>query len=107
MAGIFWLIWLAAYAYLGLTLHTIANKTGTPDGWMAWVPILNVYLMCKIAGKPAWWVVLFFIPFVNLIMGVLVWMAIAEARGKPAWLGVLMLVPIANLVVPAHIAFSD
>jgi hypothetical protein len=107
MAGIFWLIWLAAYAYLGLTVYTIANKTGTPEPWMAWVPILNVYLMCKIAGKPTWWMILFFIPFANIVAAVLIWMAIAEARGKPAWLGVLMLVPIANLVVPAHIAFSD
>ena len=105
--GIFWLIWFLTYVYLGLTLHFIANKTGTQDAWMAWVPILNVYLMCRIAGKPGWWVVLFFIPIVNIIMSVLVWMGIAEARNKPAWLGVLMLVPIANLVIPAHLAFSE
>jgi hypothetical protein len=105
--GIFWLIWFLTYVYLGLTLHFIANKTGTPDAWMAWVPILNVYLMCRIAGKPGWWVVLFFIPIVNIIMSVLVWMGIAEARNKPAWLGVLMLVPIANIVIPAHLAFSE
>jgi hypothetical protein len=105
--GVFWLIWVLTYVYLALTLQFIANKTGTPDAWMAWVPILNVYLMCKIAGKPGWWVVLFFIPFVNLVMTVLVWMGIAEARHKPAWLGVLMLVPIANIVIPAHLAFSE
>lgn len=105
--GIFWLIWVLTYVYMALTLQFIATKTGTPDAWMAWVPILNVFLMCKIAGKPGWWVVLFFIPFVNLVMTVLVWMGIAEARHKPAWLGVLMLVPIANIVIPAHLAFSE
>lgn len=105
--GIYWLIILASYVYVALTLQVIANKTGTSDAWMAWVPILNGYLMCKIAGKPGWWVVLFFIPFVNLVITVLVWMGIAEARHKPAWLGVLMLVPIANLVIPAHLAFSE
>jgi hypothetical protein len=105
--GVIWLIWLGIYAYMALTVQTIASKTGTADAWMAWVPILNVYLMCKIAGKPGWWVVLFFIPFVNIVIGVLVWMGIAEARHKPAWLGVLMLVPIANIVIPAHLAFSE
>ena len=107
MGGILWLIWLAAYAYLALTLQTIASKTKTPDGWMAWVPILNVYLMCKIAGRPGWWVVLFLIPFVNLVIGVIVWMGIAEARQKPAWLGILMIIPVANLIIPAHLAFSE
>ena len=105
--GVFWLIFLGTYVYMALTLQVIAGKTGTSDAWMAWVPVLNVYLMCRIAGKPGWWVVLFFIPFVNIVMTVLVWMGIAEARHKPAWLGVLMLVPIANIVLPAHLAFSD
>ena len=107
MNALFWFIFLAAYAYMGITLQTIASKTGTPDGWLAWIPVANVYLMCKIAGKPTWWVVLFFVPFVNIIMSVLVWMGIAEARQKQAWLGVLMIIPIANLIVPAHLAFSD
>jgi hypothetical protein len=63
--------------------------------------------MCKIAGRPGWWVALFFIPFVNLVIGIIVWMGIAEARHKPGWLGVLMIVPIANLIIPAHLAFSE
>jgi hypothetical protein len=62
--------------------------------------------MCKIASKPTWWVVLCFIPFVNIIISVILWMGIAEARQKPAWLGVLMLVPIANIIIPGHLAFS-
>jgi hypothetical protein len=107
LAGIPWLIWLGIYAYFALTLQMIASKTGTPNAWMAWVPIINTYLMCKIAGKPGWWVVLCFIPLVNIVIGVLIWMGIAEARHKPAWLGVLMLVPIANIIIPAHLAFSD
>ena len=107
MSGIFWLIWLGVYAFMAITLQMIAGKTGTSETWMAWVPVLNVYLMCKIAGKPGWWVLLFFIPFVNLVATVMVWMGIAEARQKPAWLGVLMLVPIANIVIPAHLAFSE
>jgi hypothetical protein len=107
MEALMWLIWLGAYAYMALTLQTIAGKTGTPDGCMAWTPFANVYLMCKIAGKPAWWIILMFIPFVNVVIGVMLWLGIAEARRKPAWLGVLMLVPVANLIIPAHLAFSD
>ena len=107
LSRLLWVIWLAAYVYLALSLQIIASKTGTPDGWMAWVPIVNLYLMCRIAGRPGWWTILLLIPFVNIVMAVVVWMGIAEARQKPAWLGVLMIVPIANLIIPAHLAFSE
>ena len=107
MYGIPWIVWLGLYVYSALTLQIIGSKTGWKETWMAWVPFINLYMMCKVASKPGWWFVLFFIPFVNLVFFVLVWMGIAEARRKPAWLGVLMLVPIANLIIPAHLAFSE
>jgi hypothetical protein len=106
MDNIVWLIWLGLYAYFALTLQTIGNKTGWKETWMAWIPIANLYMMCKIAKRPGWWVVLLLIPFINIVFMMLVWMGIAEARNKPAWLGVLVLIPIANLILPAHLAFS-
>lgn len=97
-AGVFFLVFLVfgllMYVYMSYSLMTIANKTGTPNGWLAWIPVANIYLMVTIARKPAWWIVLFFIPFANLIASVLVFMGIAEACGKPGWVGLLMLVPV-------------
>ena len=107
MEGFMWLIWLGIYAYFAFSLQTIASKTNIENGWFAWVPIANVYLMCKIAGKPGWWVLLFVIPFVNIVIMIIVWMGIAEARLKQNWLGILMIIPIANLIVPGYLAFSD
>jgi hypothetical protein len=98
---------LAAYVWMALTLHIIANKTGTPYGWLAWIPIANFYLMCKVAGRSGWWTLLFFIPLLNIVIGIIVWMGIAEARHQPAWLGILMIIPIANLVIPGVLAFTD
>jgi len=101
------LIWGAIYCYFAITLQIIARKTGTPNGWLAWIPIANIYLMCLIAGKPAWWLILFLVPLVNLVIGLLVWMGISKARGKPEWLGVLFIIPFANLILPGYLAFSD
>ncbi len=98
---------IAIYVWTALCLYFIANKTGTENAWLAWIPFANIYLMCKVAGKPGWWLVLFLIPIVNIVMLVIVAMKIAEARNKPSWLGILMIVPIANLVVPGILAFSD
>jgi len=95
------------YVYLALALQAIAKKTNTQDAWWAWIPILNILLMLNIAKKPLWWILLLFIPLVNIVIGVIVWMGVAEARGKPNWWGILMIVPVANFIVPGYLAWSD
>lgn len=99
--------WLAVYVYVALALSTIAEKTRTENGWLAWIPIANVILMLNIAGKPVWWILLCLIPLVNIVIFIIVWMAIAEARNKPSWWGVLMIVPLVSLIVPGYLAWSD
>jgi len=98
--------WLAIYVYCALAFMTIASKTGTENAWMAWVPILNLWLMVQIAQKEAWWLILFFIPMVNVGAAVVVTMAIAERVGKPSWWGILTVVPVVNLIVPGYLAWG-
>ena len=100
-------VFVVGYVYMALALQTIATKTSTPNEWLAWVPIANVFLMLQIAKKPLWWFILFLIPLVNIVIAIMVWMGIAEARQKPNWWGILMIVPIANLVVPGYLAWAD
>ncbi len=95
------------YVYMSLALQTIAKKTNTENAWMAWIPIINIILMLNIAKKPLWWIVLCFIPLVSIVILIIVWMAIAEARGKPSWWGILLLVPFVNIIVPGYLAWSD
>lgn len=113
-AGVFFMaillvlmIFITAYIYMAICLMKIAEKTNVTNAWLAWIPIVNIYLMIKIAEKEIWWIILFFIPFVNIVIGVLIWMAISKKLNQPEWLGVLMVVPIANLVLPGYLAFSD
>lgn len=105
---LFVLIFAAAiYVYFALTLSTIATKTHTENPWLAWIPIANIVLMVNIAKKPIWWVILFFIPLVSIVMMIIVWMAIAEARGKPNWWGILLIVPGLGFIVPGYLAWAD
>lgn len=101
------LIFIAIYAYLSFALATIAKKTNTENDWLAWIPIVNIYLMVKIAGKPGWWFILFLIPIVNIIFAIIVWMEIAKVRNKPEWLGILVIFPVFNLIIPGVLAFTD
>jgi len=101
------LVYIALYAYSAFCLQSIAKRTNTENGYLAWIPIANIYLMCKIAGKPGWWLLLLFIPLVNIVIGIILWVGIAKACGKPGWLGILVFVPIVDLVVIGYLAFGE
>lgn len=110
MAGImiaYFAVMAVLYVYFSLCLMKIAQKTNTPNAWMAWIPIVNIVLMLQIAKQPVWWIILMLIPLVNIIIGIIVWMKVAEARGKPGWVGALLIVPVAGLLVPGYLAFTD
>jgi len=104
---VFLLFGLAIYVYVALALSTIATKTHTENPWLAWIPIANLVLMVNIAKKPVWWVLLLLVPLVNIVIYIIVWMAIAEARGKPNWWGILLIVPIVGIAVPGYLAWAD
>ena len=109
--GAFMMVFLVFFAannvYIAHAHSTIAKKTKTENAWWAWVPILNLLLMLNIAKKPLWWVILCFIPIVSIVVLIIVWMAIAEARGKPNWWGILLIVAVVNFIVPGYLAWSD
>jgi hypothetical protein len=47
----------------------IYKKAGK-EGWAAIVPVYNIVILLEIVNKPSWWLVLFFIPFVNIIFAI-------------------------------------
>lgn len=94
------------YIYIASMLMIIARKTATPGAWMAWVPIANVVLMCRIARTSLIWVLVAIIPFVNLVAIAVLGMGIARRCGKPVWIGLLLLIPVLGLLVPAYLAFG-
>ena len=104
---VFLVIGLAVYIYIALALSTIAKKTNTENPWLAWIPIANIVLMLNIAKKPIWWILLCLVPLVNIVIYIILWMAIAEARGKPNWWGILIIVPVVGIIVPGYLAWSD
>ena len=62
-------------------LWKVFSKAGQP-GWAAIIPIYNIYVMCKIAGRPGWWLLLMLIPFVNFIIAIILNVDIAKRFGK-------------------------
>ena len=79
--------------FLALAILVIAGfwktfvKAGQP-GWGAIIPIFNIYLLCKIAGRPGWWVILWLIPIVQIVVAIVVGIDVARNFGKGTGFGV-------------------
>lgn len=50
--------------------------------WEAAVPVYNAVVLMKIINRPWWWVILLFIPIVNLIMFPVVWVETIRSFGR-------------------------
>jgi len=50
--------------------------------WEAFVPLYNAVVLLKIVKRPTWWLLLFFIPIINLIVIPVVWVETLRSFGK-------------------------
>jgi len=97
---------IAFYVYFSLCLFSIAKKLNVPSPWIAWIPIVNIWTIVSAARKPWWWILLLFVPIVNIFIGIYLWICITENLGKNRLLGLLMLLPLINLLFLGFLAFS-
>ena len=87
ISPIFMIIWLAVVILLIASMWKIFTKAGQP-GWASLIPIYNIYVWCKIVGRPGWWVLLFFIPFVNFVIAIILGIDLAKSFGKGVGFGI-------------------
>ena len=77
-----WFIFLLVLQIIhGLGTWKLYVKAGR-KAWEAFVPIYNAVVLMKIISRSWWWVILMFLPIVNLIMIPAVWVETARAFGK-------------------------
>ncbi len=65
----------------GLGTWKLYIKAGR-QAWEAFIPIYNGVVLMKIINRPWWWIILLFLPIVNLIMLIVVWVETARSFGK-------------------------
>jgi len=86
-----WMLFALVIALVGIVaLWKIFVKAGQP-GWAAIIPIYNMYIMLKVIGRPGWWIILFFIPFVNFIITIVMALDLGKAFGKDAGFSIVLL----------------
>jgi hypothetical protein len=88
---IFWICYFAIIILLIAAMWKVFSKAGQP-GWAAIIPIYNIYVLCKVAGRPGWWLLLMFIPLVNLIIAIILNIDIAKNFGKGVGFGIGLII---------------
>lgn len=63
--------------------------------WEAAIPVYNAIVLMKIIRRPSWWVLLLFIPIINLLMFPVIWVETIRSFGRNSmadtWLVILTL----------------
>lgn len=70
----------------------VVSKSGQP-GILGIIPFVNYFFIAIAAGKPAWWGVLMLVPLVQIVVGILILVALAQRfdRGVGTVLGLVFL----------------
>ena len=75
-------IWgVVVYVLIAVALWRVFSKAGYA-GILAIIPIVNMFVLVKVAGYSAWMGLLYFIPFVNIIFAIIVAFKLGARFGK-------------------------
>lgn len=96
---------LAVYLFTCYCCKRICEKCGKDPGILIWIPIVQLVPLLQLAGMAVWMIILFFIPVVGFIVGIIMWAKICAARGKSP-LVVLGIIFLPIIFIP-YLAFSE
>lgn len=81
---------LVGYLIVAFAFFGMFKKAGEP-GWAAFVPFYNSYVLVKISGYNGWLFLLFVIPIVGFVWGIVVSIALGKSFDKGAAFSVILL----------------
>lgn len=95
MNGTQWLIFILVIQVIHfLGTWKLYVKAGR-KAWEAAIPVYNAIVLMQIINRPKWWVILLFIPIINLLMFPVIWVETIRSFGKNSlldtWLVLLTL----------------
>jgi len=83
VGGLFPLIFLTLAVFCIAAFWKVFTKAGQP-GWAAIIPIYNIIVWLRIAGRPGWWIILLLIPIVGFVIAIVASIDFAKKFGKGA-----------------------
>ncbi|GAA1700360.1 hypothetical protein GCM10009808_17480 [Microbacterium sediminicola] len=86
----FILLSLAVYVLYVVALWRVFSKAGYP-GWLAIIPIVNMFVLVKVGGMSAWWGLLYFVPIANIVLVIIVALKVGRNFGHGAAFSIFLL----------------
>lgn len=99
-----WLFYMAVGVFYLFCMWKVYVKAGKP-GWAAIIPIYNVLVQLEIVGRPWWYLLLLFVPVVNIVIGIMILFDLAKVFGKGTGFGFGLLF-LSFIFIPI-LAFGD
>lgn len=82
-----WLFYTAVIVLMLVSMWKVYVKAGKP-GWACLIPVYNILVMLEIVGRPWWYLLLMFIPIVNIVISIMVTLDTARVFGKGSGFGI-------------------
>ena len=74
--------------------------------WQALIPVYNAYVLMQIIRRPKWWVLLLFVPTINLIIFPVIWVETLRSFGWNSTKNTMLVIVSAGLYIYA-LNYSD
>ena len=88
-----WVGWFLFFLFVqlihGLGTYRLYSSAGFKS-FAAFIPIYNALVLMRIINRPWWWVILLFIPIVNIMMFPVIWIEICKNFGKKSWTSIFL-----------------
>jgi hypothetical protein len=102
--------WFGILISLALTVIVVVAwwkvfvKAGQP-GWACLIPFYNIIVELRIIGKPWWWLLLLFVPFVNIVIAIIMMLELSKVFGHGVGFGLGLI--FLSLFFMIYLGFSS
>lgn len=107
-SGFMLVVTVGMYLIQAITIYKISEKANVENRWLAFIPFLQFILILHIIDKSAFWILLVFVPFVNIVFAIYMVAKFLQAFDMPLWVIVCsILLPVVYPITLLYLAFSE
>lgn len=105
---LFSIILIIMYLVQAYAFYRLAEKAGVENAWLSFIPVLQFVLFFHIIDRSAWFVLLYLIPLVNVIAGIIFYVEFYKAFDIDTVLIVIAIIfPVVGGILLLYMGFSD
>lgn len=95
------------YIIAAFGISMLAARLRHPHAWIAWIPVVNLYLLCRLAKVSPLFILFAIVPVLNLFILAYLGSCIAPRTGKSAVLGAILGFPVLGTFIPLLLATGN